>query len=401
MIYLSFMNLFRNMRRTLAILLTVAIGSGVLFSFQGFIHGVLVDYRESHVHAHDGHGQIHTKNYRESNYTDPWNHWIGQWNEVHAFLSSSASVEHIFPRVTFSALLKNGRVTINGAGQGINAAKEKDFFHGLNVEQGASLDHQEDGILLGNGLAKALHVQPGDVLNIMVNASDGTMVQSSLRVTGIFHTGSLDFDNRVFRIQLAKAQSLLKTTHIESIALGLKDYAEWDAFALAFENAFPQLEATSFAELDKVYYQHSVDWLNAQFYVIQSIILFIVLLGIFNSISSSILERKQEIGNFRANGESVQDVIKLITLEGTFLGILGACMGLGATYFIVMNFINHQILMPPGPGLTRSFYISFEFEWPMVLTTLGLSTVSAILASFLGGLRVATMPIAKALRAFS
>ena len=66
---------------------------------------------------------------------------------------------------------------------------------------------------------------------------------------------------------------------------------------------FPKLEA-SFSELDKVYYQNSVDWLDTQFYVVQLIILSIVLLGIL--ISTSILERKQEIGNLRATWDVMQ-----------------------------------------------------------------------------------------------
>ena len=61
--------------------------------------------------------------------------------------------------------------------------------------------------------------------------------------------------------------------------------------------------------------------------------------------------------------------------------------------------LNNGILMPPGPGLTRPFYISFEFEWQMVYTSLALSVIAALVASLLAGIRVAKMPIAKALRA--
>lgn len=399
MIFLSFMNLFRNYRRTLAILLTVAMGTGVLFSFKGFIHGVLNQYTDRTIHAHYGHGQVNTKNYRETVHAEPWKHWMPNWEEIQDFLSTQDAVEHIFPRVNFPALLKKGNVTVSGYGQGIVAEKEADFFYGLNIESGDIITTQEKGILLGQGLAKALDVKPGDSVTAMVNAIDGSTSHAELIVTGIFHTGSLDFDNRIFRVQLAKAHDLMQTKDIELVSLGLRNTSDWDAFASSFEKAFPQLEATSFAVLDKVYYQHSVDWLNAQFKVIQLIILSIVLLGIFNSISAAILERKQEIGNFRANGESVFDIMKLITLEGTFLGILGSVLGIGIA-FLGLTLLDNQILMPPGPGLTRPFYISFQFEWSMVYTTLALSTGAAIIASLLAGIRVARMPIAKALRAY-
>ena len=398
-LFLSFMNLFRNYRRTLAILLTIALGTGVLFSFKGFINGVLNQYRESTIHAHYGHGQIHTKNYRESVYAEPWKHWIGNREEIEKFLIEQKAVTHIFPRNHFPALLKHGNVTVSGFGHGILAEKEAGFFNRLNIEIGAPLTTQQKGILLGKGLAKALNVNPGDKVILLVSAIDGVMSEAEFIVSGIFHTGSLDFDGRIFRVQLAEAQALLKTKDIELISLGLRSHTDWDSFAEVFEKAFPQLEATSFNVLDKVYYQHSVDWLNAQFKVIQIIILSIVILGIFNSVSASILERKQEIGNFRANGESVIDIMKLITLEGIFLGILGSCLGLAIAFVAMKAFLDHGILMPPGPGLTRPFYICFHFEWPMVFSTLGLSAGAAIFASVLAGLRVAKMPIAKALRA--
>ena len=210
----------------------------------------------------------------------------------------------------------------------------------------------------------------------------------------------VDFDNHIFRIQLDQAQRLLKTDQVESISLGLTDYKDWEKASLNIQAAFPSLEAASFAELDQVYYQNSVDWLKMQFYIVQVIIISIVLLGIFNTISSSILERKQEIGNLRANGESTWDVMKLILWEGAFLGIMGSLAGLGLTYIITKGFLHQGILMPPGPGSSRQFFISFYFTPGMALQTFALSIISSLIASLLAGIRVARMQITKALRAY-
>lgn len=398
MIFLSFMNLFRNYRRTIAILLTIALGTAVLFSFKGFINGILSQYRESTIHALYGHGQINEKDYRKTSHAKPWEHWISNWNDIRSYLLTQNTVEYIFPRINFPSLLKHQNVTINGSGQGIDAKSEANFFYDLDIESGTPLVDQPNGILLGIGLARALNVNIGDEVTIMVHSTDGHINDSKLIVTGIFNTGSVDFDNHIFRIQLKIAQQLLNTSSVELIALGLRDYTDWDAFALSFEKQFPMLETTSFAVLDQIYYQHSVDWLNAQFHVIQLIILSIVLLGIFNTISSAILERKQEIGNFRANGESISDIMRLITLEGFFLGLLGSCLGISLTYLILKLFMENQILLPPGPGMTRPFYITFQFEWHMAYTSLALSTAAAMVASLLAGIRVARMPISEALR---
>lgn len=398
-VYLAFRNLFRNVRRTVAVLLTIAIGCGTLFSFEGFINGVLDDYKDSTIHSRYGHGQINTKGYRETVYQEPWKYWINNPKELISFLEVQDGIDFIFPRVGFSALLKNGNITISGLGAGIDAEKEAKFFHSLNIVEGHPLTHEERGCLLGKGLAKALKLSPGDTVTLLVNSIDGMRNQADFRVVGIFETGSFDFDSKIFRIQLKAAQNLMKTSSIESISLGLSDEKKWKAIVEALEKHFPSLEATSFDVLDKIYYQHSVDWLNGQFKVIQIIILSIVLLGIFNTVSMAILERKQEIGNLRANGESMKSIMTLFLSEGTFLGIFGAIFGLSFSYLFLTNFLDHGILMPPGPGLTRQFYITFKFEWNMVPPALLLSVISAGAACLFAGLKVARMPIAKALRA--
>lgn len=395
---LAFRNLFRNVRRTIAVLMTIGLGAGALFCFQGFIHGVLSDYKDSTIHSRYGNGQINTKGYRDMVHKEPWTQWVGNGEELERFLLQQKGVDYVFPRLSLNAMLVKGKTSMSGHGLGIRAEKEAEFFNNLRIEDGVSLSNQENGIMLGKGLAKSLNVNPGDQVSIYTKAINGRIKKSKLTVTGIFSTGNMEFDNRVFRVQLEKAQDLLATKAVETLSLGLSDHENWDLVAKNIESKFPQLEATSFDELDKVYYQNSVDWLKAQFHVVQAIILSIVLLGIFNTISASILERKQEIGNLRANGESRFDIIKLILAEAAFLGALGSMLGLAFTYVISKGFFENGILMPPGPGSTRAFYLIFSFTWTMAISTMAMSVISAIIASFLAGLKVAKMPIAKALR---
>ncbi len=398
LIRLAFKNLFRNVRRTIAVLLTIGLGAGALFCFQGFIHGVLSDYKDSTIHSRYGNGQINMKGYRDRVHKEPWSQWIANWNELEQFLMQQEGVDYVFPRLSLNAMLVKGKTSIAGHGLGIRAEKEAEFFNNLRIDDGVALSNQENGIMLGSGLAKSLNVAPGDQVTLYTKAISGKIKKSKLTVTGIFSTGNMEFDNRVFRVRLEKAQELLATKAIETLSLGLRDHGNWSNVALNVESAFPQLEAASFDELDKVYYQNSVDWLKAQFHVVQAIILSIVLLGIFNTISASIIERKQEIGNLRANGESRLDVLKLILFEAVFLGALGSALGLAITYIISKGFFENGILMPPGPGSTRPFYLVFSFTWTMVFSAMVMSIISAIIASFLAGLKVAKLPIAKALR---
>ena len=398
--FLSIRNLFRNCRRTVAILFTVGLGTGALFSFDGFINGVLKDLKYNTIHANYGFGQVNTQGYRDTVYEEPTKHWIANGDEVQEYISQLDGVENVFPRVSFSALLKHGNTTVGGAGQGVNAEQEAEFFHSLNIEEGETLSTQPNGILLGRGLANALHAHPGDVITVMATSTKGVIKKDKFVVTGVFHTGSIAFDSRVFRTQLPEAQKLLKTAKIEMISLGLRGDSDWGPVALGIQEAFPELEATSFDVLDKSYYQNSVDWLKAQFSVVQVIILAIVLLGIFNTVSASILERKQEIGNLRANGESVFQIMQMIVAEGGIVSLIGSLLGMAGAYTLLMLVVDYGLVMPPGPGQPREVLVTFSFEWPMVLLTLILSSIAAVIASFMAGIKVARMSIAKSLRSF-
>jgi putative ABC transport system permease protein len=255
-------------------------------------------------------------------------------------------------------------------------------------------------MVLGVGLARGLGVGVGDSVTVMARSARSDMNQSQLKVTGIFHTGLKEFDESIFRIPLNAALTLLETDRVESIALGLASVDDFGTVADFVRTRHPELEAIPFAVLDKVYYQHSVDWLNAQFGVIQIIIIAIVVLGIFNTVSTGILERKQEIGTLRANGESRYEVLRLLGIEGLALGILGAALGLMLVLGLNATALAHGILMPPAPGITRQFLVMIELTPLMAAKTAGLGISTALLGTLIAGLRVTRMGIAEALRAF-
>jgi putative ABC transport system permease protein len=161
---------------------------------------------------------------------------------------------------------------------------------------------------------------------------------------------------------------------------------------------FSGLEATPFEILDKIYYQNSVDFLNAQYNIVRAIILFVVILGVFNTATSAILERTQEIGMLRANGESKKDILGLIALEGTVAAAAGALIGLGLVVLLNLTLLRDGFYMPPGPGITRSFKTYIQLNVGMALEAGLLVMMSAVVGSILAALKVLRMPISNALR---
>jgi putative ABC transport system permease protein len=238
----------------------------------------------------------------------------------------------------------------------------------------------------------------GDEIRLIVQGGERPPRSVALRVTGIFHTGSQEFDSRAFRIPLDVAQALLATDRVESIAVALAKAEAWPVFAEAVRASLPHLEAVPFDELDRIYYRHAVDWLDAQFGFIRGIILLVVFLGIFNVISMAVLERTREIGTLRANGDGRLAIALGHILEAVVLAILGAALGLAAGWALSAGPLHDGVAMPPAPGITRSFRIQIELALADALQVLSLAVLTAVVGCLLPVWRAVRMPIADALR---
>lgn len=397
-IRLSLRNVFRNRRRSLYALATIATGALGLFAFMGFNRGLMRQYRDNTIRARWGYGQLNVAGYRGKAHAQPWKMWIEDSERATQTLRGLPFVVDVFPRLTANAMLVYGERSIAAQGEGIDGVAEARFFDQLNYVAGGDFRERGDSLVLGKGLADGLGVSAGDRIEIWIHDRRMKPRSAKVTVTGIFHTGSQEFDSRAFRAPLRLVQSLLDTDRLESVAVALTDIERWPAFAAAAKLALPQLEAVPFDELDRVYYRHAVDWLDAQFDFIRNIILLVVFLGSFNVISTTITERIAEIGALRANGESRLAIIYGMGLEAAVLGLLGGALGLFVGWLLCAGPLKAGIAMPPAPGITRSYRIAIELSASDASQVLGLSTMTAIAGCLLPVLRAVRMPIAAALR---
>lgn len=365
--------------------------------YHGFNAGIMNQYRENTIRARFGHGQVNTKGYRDQIWDKPWERWIDPDTAFIEELKDRPEIEYVFPRISFYALLNNGEKTLSGAGEGVDGRVESKFFTTLNIITGKLLSDEEEGIILGKGLAEALKLKVGDRVTVLANTHNGSLNAVDVYVTGIFFAGMKSFDDTFFRIQLKKAQELLDTQKVETIALGLKGLEGWPAVEEWVEKN-PGFEATAYNILDKVYYQNSVDFLQAQFSFIFIVILVIVILGIFNTVSTIILERKGEIGNLRANGDSNTEVMGLLLTESLILGLIGATLGVVLSYLCNVTLLANGIEMPPGPGITRQFTTFVELQPNFIPVCYLIGILSSVFGTYMASRRVLKMPITELLR---
>lgn len=398
---IAWRNLFRNRRRTAASLFTVAFGAAGILIFQGFNEGIFKSYRENTIRVRYGHGEVFPRGYLDKKSEEPWRDWFDNAAELESTLAKAPGVKTVFPRVTFYAFLTRGGITLAGRGEGVIAEREAKFFSSMNFVEGTDLAEAADpasAIILGKGLAASLNAKPGDLITVLGQTVNGQMNGLELTVSGIFHTGSNEFDSTFFRTQLGQAQALLDTNRVEKFSLETAGMEVWPEVDQAIEAAVPQAEARSFDDLDKIYYGNAVNFLNSQFAFIRMIMLIIVGLGIFNTIATGLIERSGEIGALRANGEARSRVFSILLIESALLGILGGAFGIVLALVIQHTALARGVPLPPGPGITRSFLIFLEILPTHYLQALVLPALATVIASIVPINRLVKTPIPALLR---
>lgn len=391
-------NVSRNRRRSIVAVATVGIGVFGLLFLQSFFSGLLAMHADNSIHSRHGHGQVTTKGYWGQSFETPSDHWIENPQIVVAALRADPAVLEAFPRVQFFSLLSNGKVNVAGRGQGVDGAREQTFFTKMNYIAGGPIATHEDGIVLGVGLATALGVAVGDRVTVLGHTVHNTINAIDTTVTGIFHVGLKEADDMLFQVQISQAHILLDTDKVESIAIGLKNDNAWAALTPMIAREFPQLEAMSVFEIDKVWAENGRLFLTALMNVFRLTLVGMILLAIYNSASNTVLERKRELGMLRANGESAGDLVRLLVIEGTALAVMGSA--LGVFLILATNLIAaHGIIMPPTPGTNRALPVKLDLQWAHIASAVAIGVFASLAATLLSTLQVTRLSIVKAIRA--
>lgn len=127
-------------------------------------------------------------------------------------------------------------------------------------------------------------------------------------------------------------------------------------------------------------------------YVLEAIAVIIAMLGIINTLVTSVVERRRELATLQALGSSRGQITALILWEAGYLGILGTAMGLFgglALAWILIRVINRQ-----------SFGWTIQVSWPLGLMAevAALAFFASLLAGFWPARWASKQPLVEGIR---
>jgi putative ABC transport system permease protein len=392
-------NILRHKTRTALTLGAIALGVIGLILTGGFVEDIFTQLREATIHSQLGHLQIYRAGYYAAGRKAPHQYTIENASQKIALLERLPNVTAVMARVSFSGLLSNGRTTYPVIGEGVDPAKEQRLSKYIAVKQGRLLLAEDSyGIMLGNGVASALRLDPGDNATLMITTPEGALNSLDFTVIGIFQTFSKEYDDRAIRIALPTASELLATPAVHSLVFALDNSHSTDDVATLVRQQLPptEFEVKTWYELSD-FYQKTVELYSRHFGVLRVIILGIVLLSVANSVSMNIYERIGELGTLMAIGHRTQRVFNLLIAESLLLGLAGAVLGVVVGTLAALTISKVGIPMPPMPNTDFDYVAQIK----LVPFEVGFAFVIGLCASALAAIwpawRVSRLTIVDAL----
>jgi putative ABC transport system permease protein len=400
MLELALRNIFRHRVRTAITLAAIVFGVVGLILSGGFIHDMFHRLAEVIIHSQTGHVQIGKQGFFSYGSRSPDKYMIDAPEEVRQALAGRPEVADVLARVHFSGLLNNGRTDLSIVGEGIEPDKEAKLGTYLVISAGRQLaDKDRYGMLVGQGVADAFRLKPGDPVTVLVNTAEGAMNTLDFDVVGVFQSFSKDYDARAVKIPLAAAQELLNTKGANLLVLSLgrtRDTAH--AVAAAREVAAARgLEVKAWNELND-FYDKTVELYDRQFGVLRLIILVMVLLSVVNSVNMSLFERIGEFGTMRAVGDRGRKIFALVMVEGAILGLIGATLGVIAGAGLAFAISAIGIPMPPPPNSNLGYTAAIRLVPEVIVGAFLTGWIATVLASIPPAWRVSRVPVVEALR---
>ena len=400
MFQLAFRNILRQRSRTAMTLAAIIFGVTGLILSGGFIADVLTQLGEATIHSQLGHVQVFRKGFYEKGTRSPEKFIIEDAEQIAQFAARMPEVDTALQRVSFAGLLNNGKADWAVVGEGVEPDQENRLGTFVRVVAGRALrDGDTSGILIGDGVAKALALKPGDSVTLVMNTADGALNTTEFSVIGVFQSFSKDFDARAVRVPIAAARNLVGREGANSIVLLLHQTADTSKVKSLL---IPRLDTLGFDIRDWVelsdFYAKTVELYRTQFGVLQWIVLVMVLLSVFNTVNMSVSERVGEFGTLMALGNTRGYVFRLVMAESLILGLIGAVIGgfLGILSAVFVSKVG--IPMPPPPNSNIGYIATIRLVPEGVLLSCAVGMLATTAAALLPARRVSRFPISEALR---
>lgn len=203
-------------------------------------------------------------------------------------------------------------------------------------------DESNNSIYMGANLVQKLNIKIGDEVSFIGSASDGSFSADIFILSGIFKTGSFDFDSSTSFLSRGYLDSLLYAQNYASyITISVDDLDMVDSIKAEIEKILPpDIEVLSWKELMKGMVEMMLidsifGYVSMGLFFV--VIFFVIMIFGFINVSS----RLKELGVLRSIGIGQSDVRALLFYEililSSFATLIATPLGAYISYYFSVN----------------------------------------------------------------
>ncbi|MEZ4970655.1 MAG: FtsX-like permease family protein [Flavobacteriaceae bacterium] len=300
------------------------------------------------------------------------------------YLKRDKKVYGATPQLRAQIFYLSGSIELGGNLIGVDIMEEARLSNiGDYIVEGTAQDlkNNENGILLGAGLAKKMSLKEGDRVQISTIKGD----VFPLKIVGIYQSGIADIDNIQSYANLKTVQRILgeAQNYITDINVKLYDINQARAMANSLGKQF-QVKAISINEAN-AQFETGSNIRNLITYAVSITLLIVAGFGIYNILNMLIYEKMKDIAILKATGFSGNDVQLIFMSQAMIIGAIGGFFGL-IVGFVLSKLIDNVAFETEALPTITTYPINYNV-WYYVI---GISF--ALISTFVAG----WLPSAKA-----
>jgi len=322
---MAWRNLWRNRRRTLLTLSSIAFGVFLAVLFTAMQDRNWTDMINFAARLGAGHVTLQHTGYLEAPTLSKTVQGTGALREL---ALSEPGVTRVVERIVGQTMLNTAWESRGAGFIAIDpAAEDTTTFTVLGsiVEGEPFATGGDGGLILGERLARNLDVGMGDKIVYMMTDKTGEIVSGLARVSGIVRTGAPSVDGGLSLLPIDAVRRVLGYGADEAtlIAAFADDQRKADGIANRLNTEVPSgVVAHPWHEIQRELAAFVALKVGGALFM-EALIAVLVAAGIFNTLFVSVMERLREFGILLAIGWSPGRLFRLVLLESAWLGALG------------------------------------------------------------------------------
>ena len=321
---------------------------------------------------------------------------------------------------------KNISITRSYSGEGIIISNEKTkgvIFKGIDKNEKNIINFfnkyssNEDlvnfnssSVYIGTELSFNLNLKKGDTLSLMSSTFVTTPIgslpkQENFKVSGIFNTGFLEFDQNVIFLNINDALTMFeKEKKDQSLEIYLEDPLKANIFKNKIQKINQNYFIYTWSDLNKSFFSALKVERNVMF-VILSLIVIVAAFNIISGLTILIKNKTKEIAILKTLGLSNRSIKKTFFLTGLTIGFFSTLSGIILGILFSINIEKIRIFLSTVFNLEifpSDIYfleqLPSEINFFSILIIFILSLIISAIASYLPAMAISKMSTFRALR---